>query len=76
VIRTIAEYQEMVGPMSACAVDRLATQCDLYLRRTPGTQALSAWSMTLARNARLDEMDRTWPIVRARLERAEFERSL
>jgi hypothetical protein len=57
-------------------IDALAIQVDLYLRITPGTQALSAWSMALGRAGRLDEMDRTWPLVRARLERAEFERVL
>jgi hypothetical protein len=57
-------------------VDALATQCDLYLRLTPNTQALSAWSMALGRAGRLDEMERTWPLVKDRLERAEFERAL
>lgn len=62
--------------LAAFQVEAMAVRADLYLRLTPNTQALSAWSMALGRIGRLDEMGRTWPLVRDRLERAEFERVL
>ena len=65
-----------IANVSMLDIEYLATQCDLYLRLAPNTQALSAWSMALGRIGRLDEMDRTWPLVKDRLERAEFERAL
>lgn len=55
-------------------MDAMATEVVRYLLSTPQTQALNAWSAALHAVDCLHEMDRTWPLVRERLDRAEFER--